>query len=243
MKKTAHLSVVHADDTLVVVNKPAGLVCHPVGQHQGDTLLARVRHYFGADVRIVHRLDQFTSGVIVVARNPEIASYLYHQFFDRLVVKFYLALVYGSPDQDCGDIHLPIASAPGLIKIKMRVDANGLPAHTCYQVLQRSRSHSLLLVRTFSGRRHQIRLHLASIGTPVVSDDLYRHAGLPFLWRYYYLSRPYPWQSEINGYGLHAYSLQFQHPQHRTQIKFIAPPPTSWANLLRNSQFSKKDTP
>ena len=114
----------------------------------------------------------------------------------------------------------------------MRIAADGLPAHTCYQVLQRGRSHSLLLVRTFSGRRHQIRLHLASIGTPVVGEDLYHQGGVPFLWRYYYLSRPYPWQFQIKGYGLHAYSLQFQHPQHRAPVKFIAPPPSAWAEFL-----------
>ncbi|NUM35478.1 MAG: RluA family pseudouridine synthase [Candidatus Brocadiae bacterium] len=229
-----HLCVVYQDEAILAINKPAGLLCHPVGHYQGDTLLARVQYYFGKDARLVHRLDQGTSGIMIIARNMLVAQILYEQFSSRKIQKEYIALVYGRFPYEEGMVNLPLASEKSqesMIKIKMKGDPHGLPSLTTYKLIKRSDSYSLLKLHPETGRKHQIRIHLASLGYPVLNEPLYQHEGLPFLWEYYF-SRKSPWQTPIKGLGLHACQIDLQHPFSKDGLSFRAKPPEDWANFL-----------
>lgn len=229
-----HLNIIYRDSDVIALNKPAGLLCHPVGYYQGDSLLARLKWHFGDEVRLLHRLDQNTSGVILAALNPQVVPLLYKQFARRLIKKSYVALVHGQITPAEGDIELPLSGKKhtgSLIKIKVNVDEEGLPAHTHYRVLQHKNDVSLVEVVPHSGRKHQIRVHLAAIGHPVVGDNLYCYGGLPFLWKYYCYRR-FPWCSKLTGHGLHAWNLEIVHPYSQRRLAFCATWPRDWQYYL-----------
>lgn len=231
------LPVIYQDDYLVAFNKPPGLVCHPVGHHQGDTLVTRMRHYFGNDIRLAHRLDQQTSGVILAARHPDLMRPLQHQFEQRLTQKIYLALVSGRVTPAQGEINLPLWLDPlpdSLLQIKGKVCEQGVSAQTNYRVLHASDEASLLEVNPHSGRKHQIRIHLAAIGFPIIGDLIYRDSGLPFLWEHY-CRRPSPWPNPLRGQGLHAYRLEIRHPVHAKTLCLVASLPEDWRKFLANA--------
>ncbi|MCG8452418.1 MAG: RluA family pseudouridine synthase [Spirochaetales bacterium] len=177
------LEILHEDSQCWVLNKAQGMVVHPAHGHLHGTLVQgllfqckELEEAFGGDkVRpgVVHRLDKDTSGLIVAAKNPQAMEALSAQFRERSVEKYYLAVVRGSLPQEKGDIDAPIGRSPHDRK-KFDVGVrNAKTAHSRYQVLARSGHHALVLVRILTGRTHQIRVHLKSLGAPILGDPIY----------------------------------------------------------------------
>lgn len=175
------LDVLYEDQAVVVVEKPAGVAVHPSGRHHADTLIQRVHAHFkdqiqasGEAPRLGHRLDRETSGIVLVGKDAAAHRELRRQFEEHLVDKTYLAVVWGNPEQDEGSIRFSIApSSVSHIRLKMAVRGDGLEARTDYIVRQRLGDYALVECRLFTGRQHQIRLHLAAIGHAIVGDKLY----------------------------------------------------------------------
>lgn len=178
---SAELEVLFEDEHALAVDKPPGLPVHPSGRHVNDTLIQRVHMRCkdthleqGKAPRLCHRLDRETSGIVLVAKEPRHHPTLAQQFEDRRVEKEYLAIVRGVPEADAGTIDAPIGPArASSIRLKMTVAADGLSCRTDWGVVRRHGDVSLLLCRLHTGRQHQIRVHLASIGLPIVGDKLY----------------------------------------------------------------------
>ncbi len=216
------LRVLYEDERMLAVDKPAGLVVHPAPGHASGTLVNALLHRWGggrADLDpercgIVHRLDKDTSGVILVAKDLETHEALSRLFHDRQVRKQYTALVYGSPRFGSDEIDAPIGRHRTDRK-KMAVRTGGRPAVTHYEVYERYRGAALLRLYPLTGRTHQIRVHLASIGHPVVADPVYgRGRRLPV---------------SMDRQALHAERLHFEHPHSGEEIKLHSPWPADLA--------------
>jgi 23S rRNA pseudouridine1911/1915/1917 synthase len=211
------LDILYEDDDVVAVNKPAGLVVHAGAGRSSGTLVNALLHHFnglssvGGDLRpgIVHRLDKGTSGVLLVARTDAAHRSLAAQFSSHTIEKTYLAIVQGQLKSEHGVIDLPISRDP-IHRTRMTARlAGGRPAHTEYQVLRQYAKFALLEVHIGTGRTHQIRVHLASLGHPVAGDPLYGAAAQPELGR--------PW--------LHALRIRFDSPSTLDRITIEAPVP------------------
>ncbi len=231
------LNIIYEDDALIVVNKPAGMVVHPgAGQDTGTLANALVYHFnelSGTAGRIrpgiVHRIDKETSGLLIVAKNDLAHLKLSEQFHDRKVFKMYVALVYGRVSQSIGDIEANIGRSPHH-RTRMAVLRGGAGryAHTIFQVEDRYQEFSLLRVQIKTGRTHQIRVHLAHIGHPVVSDALYGQGRENSV-------RDAMMRKEIrllNRHFLHAAQLEFLHPLTNELLKFQAPMPSELLGFL-----------
>ncbi|MDA8044125.1 MAG: RluA family pseudouridine synthase [Actinomycetota bacterium] len=232
---TVAFGIVHSDEAVVVVDKPAGLVVHPGhGPHRPTLvqgLLARFPDLAAMAVGasserpgIVHRLDKGTSGLLVVARSPEGRDDLIAQLARREVKREYLALVFGHVDSDAGLIDAPLRRSD-TDPSRIRVQIGGRPARTRYEVLDRF-DHpvpsTLVRCRLETGRTHQIRVHLASIGHPVAGDDRYG-GGARRGWPDLGPERPF----------LHAAALGFRHPSSGQACHFEAPLHDDLMNVLR----------
>jgi 23S rRNA pseudouridine1911/1915/1917 synthase len=230
------LRIVHEDGALLVLDKPAGLVVHPgAGASSGtlvNALLARVHDLSGVGgvlrPGIVHRLDRGTSGLLLVAKSDEAHRALARQFASRTVEKEYLALVLGAPARSSGEIDAAIGRDP-VHRRRMSVRAHrGREARTSWSVEERFDGAALLRVRIHTGRTHQIRVHLASIGHPVAGDPLYGGTRTPSSRRtaareaLASLARP----------ALHAARLSFTHPTSGTRLSFEAPLPADLLAVL-----------
>jgi 23S rRNA pseudouridine1911/1915/1917 synthase len=217
------LEILYEDADVIAVNKAAGMVVHTgAGRHSG-TLVNALLHRFGklsgvgGELRpgIVHRLDRFTSGVILIARNDAAHRNLARQFAARQVEKTYVALVHGKMKDDRGSIEAPIARDP-VRRIRMTARlARGRHASTSYRVLERFEKFTLLEVKIGTGRTHQIRVHLASIHHPVVGDTLY---GAP--------------ASKLGRYFLHAREISFTSPSSGQRVTVTAPLPGELEDYL-----------
>ena len=222
------LAILYEDEDLVAVDKPAGMVVHAgAGIHSG-TLVNALLHRFealsgvGGPLRpgIVHRLDRYTSGVLLVAKNDAAHRQLAAQFSARRVEKVYLALVHGRVLLESGRIERPIARDP-VHRTRMTARlAEGRAAWSEYRVLRRFARFTFLEVRIGTGRTHQIRVHLASIGHPVAGDALYgapaRIEGMPPLGRYF----------------LHAHRIRFRRPSTGMELVVEAPLPAALAEWM-----------
>jgi 23S rRNA pseudouridine1911/1915/1917 synthase len=223
------LDVVYEDNDLLVVNKPAGMVVHPAHGHREGTLvnalLARYPSLVAGDVGrpgIVHRLDQDTSGLMVVAKTELALEHLRRQFKSREVQKIYLALVHGRPSAPEGVIEAPLGRNPRQRK-RMAVVAGGRPARTRYRLLEDLGDYSLLAVSLETGRTHQIRVHLAWLGVPVAGDRVYgRERGVRRAWRDMGLGRQF----------LHAWQLSFERPGDKGVASLEAPLPSDLQGVL-----------
>ncbi len=230
------LAIVHEDAHLLVVDKPAGLVVHPgAGTRTGTLVNALLKHVhdlsgIGGVLRpgIVHRLDRGTSGLLVVAKDDETHRALVGQFSSRRVEKEYLALVHGVPRARRGEIVAPIGRHP-VDRKKMAVSpSRGREARSTWQLEEALDGASLLRVRIHTGRTHQIRVHLASIGHPVVGDATYGGTRTPSSRRaaardaLRSLTRP----------ALHAARLGFTHPFRGERVEFVAPLPPDLSGVL-----------
>jgi len=225
------LDIVYEDEYLLVVNKPAGMVVHPAARIVSGTLVNALLAHCPqmADVGgldragIVHRLDRETSGLIVVAKNPEAHAALQRQFKRRLVRKTYVALVEGQVHPREGIIEVPIGRDPK-DRTRMAVSRTGRPAVTQYRVVEVFPQYTLLEVRPHTGRTHQIRVHLAWLGYPVVGDRVYgrrRQTLLP------------------DRHFLHARELAFTHPITGEKLVLSAPLPPELAALLNQLRREK----
>lgn len=172
--------VVHEDDELLVINKPADLVCHPTKGDIYSSLISRVRLHLGEGVNphLINRLDRETSGLVLVAKTDEAAKQLRKQWESRAVRKIYQAIVHGHMAKDTEVIDAPLGKdESSIVAIKDCVRADGAASQTAYQVRKRfSRAEgdfTLLQVELLTGRKHQIRIHLAHIGHPIVGDKIY----------------------------------------------------------------------
>jgi 23S rRNA pseudouridine1911/1915/1917 synthase len=215
------LAVLYEDQDMVAIDKPAGMVVHAgAGVHSG-TVVNALLHRFGAlsgvggalRPGIVHRLDRFTSGVLLVAKNDAAHHRLAAQFSGRRVEKVYLALVHGKVKQESGRIERPIARDPARRTRMTARLAQGRAACSEYRVLRRFARFTLLEVRIGTGRTHQIRVHLSSIGHPVAGDALYgapaKIEGRPPLGRFF----------------LHAHQVRFRQPSTGEEITVESPLP------------------
>lgn len=219
------LAVLHEDEDLLVLDKPAGLVVHPGAGHAEHTLVNALLHHcptlsgIGGAERpgIVHRLDKETSGCLVVAKNDAAHRELSRQFAARTVTKVYLALVAGQMRKSSGSIDAPIARHP-VHRQRMSVarHARGRSALTEYRVLRGNREMSLVECRLHSGRTHQIRVHLHHLGHPVLGDKLYAAKK----------AAAFPRQM------LHAARLGFEHPRDGRRLECEAPLPADFVAAL-----------
>lgn len=218
------LDILYEDSDLIVVNKPQGMVVHPAPGHFSGTLvnalLHRCRDLSGINgvlrPGIVHRLDKDTSGALVVAKNDYAHVSLAAQIKQHTVLRKYIALVHGDPQKDAGTIDAPIGRHP-VYRKKMAVVANGRRAVTHYRVLERLGNYSLVEARLETGRTHQVRVHMAYLGHPIVGDKVYGPRKAHF---------------DLPGQALHARLLGFVHPRSGEYMEFIAEPPAILERLL-----------
>jgi 23S rRNA pseudouridine1911/1915/1917 synthase len=225
------LDILYEDSSVIAVNKPAGVVVHAGAGMNAGTLVNRLVYHFsklsslGGELRpgIVHRLDRYTSGVLLVARNDVAHHALARQFASRTVEKVYLALVHGAMGRDRGRITSRIARDP-VRRTRMTTRlGEGRSALTDWEVVRRYKDFAYLSVRIGTGRTHQIRVHLSSIDHPVAGDRLYgaplRIDGMPALGRYF----------------LHAHRIRFVSPANDECITVEAPLPSeldAWLAML-----------
>mgnify|MGYP001824355189 FL=1 len=237
------LDILYQDSDVVVLNKPAGLVVHPAPGHASGTLVNALLYHcpdlggIGGEIRpgIVHRLDKDTSGTMVVAKNAAALEALAKQFKDRTVRKTYLALVYGELKKDAGTIDLPIGRHPVHRKQMSTTTRKGRPAETVWQVREQFPGIALLELTLKTGRTHQIRVHCAAMGRPVVGDPIYRNRKL--LKKNDKLSKaiPSPLADQLQTIPrqmLHAWRLGFVHPQTGHGMSFESPIPADMQALI-----------
>jgi 23S rRNA pseudouridine1911/1915/1917 synthase len=243
------LAILHENDAIIVVDKPAGMIVHPAKGHWQGTLASALTHHFGTlsgrggptRPGIVHRLDRDTSGVIVVAKNDQVHDALAAQFKARQVMKEYLAIVAGVPDRDRDVIDEPIGSHPTHREKKAirREDPAARQAVTQYEVIERFAGFALLRVLPKTGRTHQIRIHLAHVGFPVLCDRLY--GGRSQLSELELIPREKAGQPSaaaispeplLMRQALHAHRLILVHPTSGTQTTFEAALPADMLQTL-----------
>ncbi|MDA8124198.1 MAG: RluA family pseudouridine synthase [Deltaproteobacteria bacterium] len=236
------LPILYEDASLLVIDKPAGLVVHPAPGHSAGTLVNALLHHcqdlsgIGGVLRpgIVHRLDMETSGLLVAAKSDAAHHGLAGQFKGHEVKKTYLALVYGDPKDDSGRIEAAVGRHPTDRKKMSTQSRHGRAAVSLWRVRERYGAATLLEVDIETGRTHQIRVHLTEIGHPVIGDKVYGGTG-----RIKTIADPFV-RSRVKGMerqALHAWRLSFRHPLTGEALTFTAPLPKDMADLcefLRN---------
>ncbi len=218
------LEIIYQDEDLAVINKPKGLVVHPAHGNWDYTmvnaLLYHIKDLSGINGQIrpgiVHRLDKDTSGVMVVAKNDVAHRSLAAQIKEHSIKREYIALVHGTIKENLGTIDAPIGRSK-VDRKKMAVIADGRPAVSNYQVLERYHNYTLVKVELLTGRTHQIRVHFAYIKHPVVGDPLYGSGKKHF---------------NMDSQALHAHLLGFNHPRTGKYLEFTSPLPQYFQDIL-----------
>lgn len=225
------LEILFEDESLIVVNKPVGLLVHPSASEKSGTLLNGLAWHFwqtaGEAIRpgLIHRLDRNTSGVIVLAKTARAHRTLSKHFRERWVKKFYLALASGRVEADGGEIDAPIGCSPDRgVWPRWRVmeeKDGGKPARTKYKVLRRFAAHTLLELEPLTGRTHQIRIHCQLLGHPIVGDPVYKSSVDPLAAEH-----------GIKHHLLHAARLIFRHPAGGKEMDIEAAMPKMMRDLI-----------
>ena len=228
------IDILYEDNDIIVVDKPKGLVVHPGNGNEDGTLVNAIMNIckdslsgIGGVVRpgIVHRLDKDTSGVLMIAKNDKAHINLSNQIKNREVRKIYIALVRGKIVEDEASINMPIGRSTKDRK-KMAVTRNGKQAITHFKVLKRYNQYTLLQIKIDTGRTHQIRVHMAEIGHPVVGDIVYSNGKNPF---------------GVVGQMLHAKSIEFKHPITNKDMKIEAPIPEYFEKILEELDKNREE--
>ena len=220
------LDIIYEDDSLMVINKPSGMVVHPANGHYTNTLVNGLLHYTNSlssnngNLRpgIVHRIDKDTSGLLIVAKTDKAHEALSKQLKDKTLYREYIALVSGRINHDTGEIDAPIGRDINDRKKMCVTDVNSKEAITYFKVLERYKNATLIEVKLKTGRTHQIRVHMASIGHPLVGDLVYGHNKQKI---------------KIEGQALHAKTLGFIHPSTREYMEFNSELPDYFNDILR----------
>lgn len=220
------LDILYEDEDVILINKPKGMVVHPAAGHYEGTLVNGLMHHCREQLSgingvmrpgIVHRIDMDTTGVLIVCKNDLAHNSIAEQLKVHSITRKYYAVVFGSLKADEGTIHAPIGRHPNDRK-KMSINSkNGKDAVTHYKVLERFHGYTLVECRLETGRTHQIRVHMASIGHPLLGDQVYGPAKQPF---------------RLQGQTLHAGVLGFLHPRTGEYMEFSAPLPKYFEELL-----------
>ena len=220
------LDVVYEDGDVIVVNKPAGLVVHPAPGHPDGTLVNALLWHCGDSLSgiggerrpgIVHRIDKDTSGLIIAAKNDFAHQFLSAQLSDHTLGREYEAVVHGGFRDDAGTVDAPIGRHPVDRKRMAVTPKNSKPAVTHYEVIARYRGYTRILCRLETGRTHQIRVHMASIGHPLLGDGVY--------------GAPCP-EKGLEGQCLHARRLKFIHPRTGQLVRLEAPLPEYFTQVI-----------
>lgn len=215
------ISIVYEDDDLLVINKESGMVVHPAPGHYQDTLVNALLYYFplasGGSIRpgIVHRLDKDTSGLMLVAKNEVTHEKLSDMIGSKQVERRYLALVDGVIKHDTGTIDAPIGRSSNNRQKMAVTDVHGKEAITHFKVLETFEKNTLVECKLETGRTHQIRVHLAYIGFPVVNDPLYGRG-----------------KADEFGQMLHSKSIKFSHPRTKKELFFEVEVPAEFQEKL-----------
>lgn len=245
-KRSELLDLIHRDEDLVAVAKPAGLATIP-GRAEDDSVLERLGRQLKLPsaglvdprVRVVHRLDKETSGVLLFAQTAAAQRFVSGQFQNNTTEKEYLALVAGRPEQDEGEVDAPLSPSPTSAKRMAVVRHGGRPALTRWRVEARYRDYALLRVFPQTGKTHQIRVHLLHAGLPLAIDPLYHPVGPGqpsgiFLSRFkrgYSPTRGEVERPLIDRLTLHAERLGFTHPN-GTRLELVSPPPKDFRAVV-----------
>ena len=214
------LDIIYEDEDILVLNKAAGISIHPGPGHYADTLGNFILHYYDqkgleGDFHPIHRLDRGTSGLMVVAKHPHAQEVLKNQLHTPAFRRGYLAVCEGTPHPLSGTVDAPLGSKPGSL-VEQIVREDGKQARTHYQVLQSCNGRSLLSLDLDTGRTHQIRVHMAHIGHPLIGDFLYGTENRELI------SRP----------ALHSARLSFLHPLTAEELSFSLPLPSDMKSLV-----------
>ena len=224
--KEMPLQIVYEDDDVLVINKPKGLVVHPAAGHQDDTLVNGLLYAMGDSLSgingelrpgIVHRIDKDTSGLLAVAKNDLAHTVLASQLKDHTMARTYEAIVCGSFREDSGTVDAPIGRHPSDRKKMTVTQRNSKNAVTHWEVVKRYRGYTHVRCRLETGRTHQIRVHMAHIGHPILGDTVYGH------------KKPELGQS---SQCLHAGILCFRHPRDERPVMVMAPLPDYFEEVL-----------
>ena len=227
------LDIVYEDEDVLVINKPKGLVVHPAAGHQDDTLVNGLLYAMGDDLSgingelrpgIVHRIDKDTSGLLAVAKNDFAHNMLASQLKDHTMARSYEAIVVGSFREDSGTVDAPIGRHPSDRKKMCVIERNSKPAVTHWEVVERFRGYTHIRCRLETGRTHQIRVHMAHIGHPLLGDTVYGH------------KKPELGQ---DSQCLHAFSLCFRHPRDGRPVMVFAPLPKYFEEVLEKLRKTK----
>ena len=220
------LDIVYEDDDLLVINKPKGLVVHPAAGHQEDTLVNGLLYALGDDLSgingelrpgIVHRIDKDTSGLLAVAKNDNAHTFLASQLKDHSMARTYEAIVCGSFREDSGTVDAPIGRHPSDRKKMCVTERNSKHAVTHWEVVARYRGYTHIRCKLETGRTHQIRVHMAHIGHPILGDMVY--------------GRKKP-ELGLSSQCLHAGALCFTHPRTGLPVMVFAPMPQYFEEVI-----------
>ncbi len=221
------LSVIYEDDDVIVVNKPKGMVVHPAAGHYSGTLVNALLHHCAGKLSgingilrpgIVHRIDMNTTGSVIACKNDTAHASIANQLKEHSIVRKYHAIVCGNLKEDTGTIHTLIGRHHTDRKKMAVVSTGGKDAVTHYRVLERFGNYTYVECRLETGRTHQIRVHMAHIGHPLLGDEIYGHKEKQF---------------SLQGQTLHAKILGFHHPMTGEYIETDAPLPEYFTKLLK----------